>query len=136
MCKLKQIFIILFILVFHSAAQATDRFTISADGQEVKDNKTQLIWQRCPWRMVWSVNLCYGPTASPDHQWALMTATSKGWRIPNIKELASIVDTSHYNPAIDTLIFPATPSTLFWSSSPVILDDNDNIAWVVDFKDG
>jgi hypothetical protein len=39
------------------------------------------------------------------------------WRIPNYRELPSIVDLGHCNPAIDTTVFPSTPSTYHWAAS-------------------
>ncbi len=58
------------------------------------------------------------------------------WRLPNVKELGSIgiLDRTRSNPAIDTVAFPATPPTSFWSSSPYA--SNAPYAWVVDFSYG
>lgn len=39
------------------------------------------------------------------------------WRIPNYFELASIVNLGNCNPAIDTTVFPSTPSDYHWTSS-------------------
>ena len=39
------------------------------------------------------------------------------WRIPNWKELDSIVDLSVTTPCIDGTTFPSTPSTYHWTSS-------------------
>jgi len=39
------------------------------------------------------------------------------WRIPNFFELASIVDLGKYNPVIDIIFFPSTPSDYHWVSS-------------------
>jgi len=54
------------------------------------------------------------------------------WRLPDKKELRSIVDNHAYNPSIDTAAFPATPSSWFWSSSSYA--DNVSLAWDVYFK--
>jgi hypothetical protein len=126
--------LVLAFLVFLPGVQAANRYTVSADGQEVKDNKTQLIWQRCPWGMTWSVNLCVGTAYPYTHEEALSYTNGKVWRLPNVKELASIVDRNYGNPAIDTLMFPATPSSIFWSSSPYPGEGNN--AWYVDFFQG
>ncbi|TAL51535.1 MAG: DUF1566 domain-containing protein [Methylovulum sp.] len=128
------------LLAFLPTAPAADRYTVSANGQEVKDNKTQLVWRRCPEGMSWSVNTCAGSASYLTHQAALQQATSEAagtgvaWRLPNVKELASIVDRSRSYPAIDTLTFPATPSSAFWSSSPDV--GYADGAWSVDFSDG
>jgi hypothetical protein len=46
-----------------------------------------------------------------------MWAGLSDWRLPNKKELRSIVDNHAVDPSIDTAVFPATPAQLFWSSS-------------------
>jgi hypothetical protein len=128
------------LLAFLPRVQAADRYTVSANGQEVKDNKTQLIWRRCPEGMTWSGDTCGGSASTMTHQAALQQAASQAadtgvaWRLPNVKELASIVDRSRSNPAIDTSAFPATPSNAFWSSSPYV--GFTNYAWNVYFNYG
>jgi hypothetical protein len=56
------------------------------------------------------------------------------WRIPNYHELLSIVDLDHCNPAIDTTVFPSTPTTSHWiaSTNPC----NSAHAFYVDFSNG
>jgi hypothetical protein len=56
------------------------------------------------------------------------------WRLPNIKELSSIIEQRCYNPAINLSVFPATPGSYFWSSSPDA--DGSEVAWNVDFGYG
>jgi hypothetical protein len=57
-----------------------------------------------------------------------------GWRLPSRIELASIADWTTSAPAIDTIAFPDTPSTLFWTSSP--LGGSPTLAYLVDFASG
>ena len=122
------------------AAQAADRFVPSSDGQEVTDTKTGLIWRRCAEGMTFKVNTCVGSYNTFTHEAALKRATGEAtrtgvsWRLPNVKELASIVDRSRSSPAIDSKAFPATPSTWFWSSSPYV--GNSDYAWDVYFSYG
>ena len=112
----------------------------SADGSEVTDTKTNLIWRRCPEGMAWSAGTgtCTGTALALTHEGALQQAAAQtgtlGWRLPNVKELSSIVDKTVINPAIDSAIFPATPASLFWSSSPFVTGASS--AWVVDFGAG
>jgi len=49
------------------------------------------------------------------------------WRLPTIKELASIKDLAHYGPAIDTHYFPKTVSSYYWSSTTCA--NNTGTAW-------
>ena len=56
------------------------------------------------------------------------------WRLPNIKELKSIVDDTKYNPAIDTSAFSNTTSDSDWSSTTPA--NTHDYAWIVDFWNG
>ena len=49
----------------------------------------------------------------------LMLGSSNDWRLPNIRELLSIVDHSRYDPAIDP-IFQYTVSDYYWSSTTYV----------------
>jgi len=56
------------------------------------------------------------------------------WRIPDIKELASITNKGTYNPAIDVQFFPNTMSDFCWSSTTdAYLTGN---AWGMNFSYG
>ena len=58
-----------------STTQAAERFTVLANGQEVKDNQTQLIWRRCAEGMSWSGGTCSGSATQLTHEAALQQAT-------------------------------------------------------------
>ena len=127
-----------------TASTPTSRFTISDN--TIIDNTTNLEWQRCRLGTTWDASA----TACPDdgiadndaYTWeqALEAAASNAlnggsdWRLPNIKELASIVEEACYNPAINLELFPDTPSDVFWSSSPFA--NYGNYAWIVSFGYG
>ena len=108
------------------------RYTLQAGGLEVLDEATQLIWKRCPEGL--SGTDCITGTASI-YTWSEALALGDStWRLPNIKELASLVETACYGPAINLTIFPSTPSQSFWSSSPSAYFNTN--AWVIDFYGG
>jgi Protein of unknown function (DUF1566)/Bacterial Ig-like domain len=113
-------------------------FTISANGQEVTDESTGLIWRRCAEGMNWNGSTCAGAALGYTHEAALVFANTQsvvgGWRLPNVKELASLVNKSLIGPAIDTTAFPATPSSYLWSASPYPFASN--YAWSVNFGFG
>ena len=100
----------------------TNRFTILNGGSEVKDNATGLIWQRCSIGQTWSIKGCGAAVEAKKLTWheALKEAHAlgNGYRLPNIRELTSIVEVSCANPAINTTIFPNTADGYYWSSSP------------------
>jgi hypothetical protein len=136
--KIKHLFACLLLPVALGAFAAP--FTVSADGQEVTDTKTGLIWRRCAEGMTASGGTCTGTASAFTHEAALTrastqaTSTGVAWRLPNVKELSSIADKSRSNPAIDTVAFPATPANWFWSSSPYV--GYADYAWVVYFSVG
>ncbi|MDD5030949.1 MAG: DUF1566 domain-containing protein [Rhodoferax sp.] len=128
--------------------QAQTRYSYSANGAEVTDSKTGLIWQRCSAEQSWSGSTCTGTPASYTHEAALSYAqTQTGWRLPNVKELSSITDKTRSNPAIDGTAFPNTQLDWFWSSTPYAGDvslpwvvypnaGDVSFAWGVYFRDG
>ncbi len=92
---------------------------------QVFDNKTGLIWRACAEGMSFDVNNCFGTPSELTHEEALnyVAQVGNGWRLPNAKELESIVDRSFINlntgiAAIDSTAFPSTPPKGFWSSTP------------------
>ncbi len=122
-------------IVTISPAQAQGRYNYSSDGSEVTDSQTGLIWRRCTEGMAWSGGTCTGIATNYTHEATLLRATTQsGWRLPNVKELTSIVDFSRTKPAIDLAAFPATSSGQYWSSSPYAGDSS--YAWAVGFDFG
>ncbi len=120
------------------ASTPTDQFTINGDGT-VTDTHTGLIWKRCPEGQ--SGSDCSQGVAD-DISWdlALQQADSSSfagngdWRLPNIKELTSIVELQCYDPTINLTVFPNDPGSIVWSGSPYAFDSED--AWCVVFDQG
>ena len=121
-------------------AAALERFTVSADGQEVTDAQTSLVWRRCAEGMKWDGKTCMGKamtlklSAAKERTAATAKSEDKSWRIPSKDELKGIVVKSKKNPAIDVFLFPNTPAALFWALRPGFKDNLN--AWVVDFNKG
>jgi Protein of unknown function (DUF1566) len=117
-----------------SGAEAQVRFELTPDGLEVKDHRTGLTWRRCSEGQVLEGSNCSGFGTVFTHEQALSHARSQtGWRLPNVKELASLVDYAYRAPAIDRATFPATPAGPAWTSSPYALPD---VSLAVDFARG
>ena len=102
------------------------------NNDEAQDIRTQLIWKRCTVGQTWTGTNCEGTADSFTWGQALAAGTG-GWRLPNIKELLSIVEVSCASPAINAAVFPDTSDLFFWTSSPYA---NNNQAWSVSFTDG
>ena len=106
---------------------AQERYTASADNQEVIDGKTGLIWRRCAEGMNWKGKTCTGQAVFVTQGDAVARAKAsvspgQEWRLPSMKELSSIVAVREADvgkAAIDPVAFPATPVARFWSSSSV-----------------
>jgi Protein of unknown function (DUF1566) len=118
----------------------TPRFSDKGDGT-VKDNLTNLIWLK---------NVNYSGTFLPVPWFqALMTANTLAagfcgltdrsvagdWRLPNVKELQSLIDFGHFVPALPAgRPFSGVQSAFYWSSTTVA--GGPDGAWVVSLGDG
>ena len=114
-------------------ASAPDaRFILSDD--EAQDLVTNLTWKRCAQGQQWNEESASCSGAATPMTWSqALSESADGWRVPNIKELLSIVEVSCSSPAINTAIFPNTSSVSFWTASPYI---NNAQTWSVSFDDG
>jgi len=124
------------LLGFMPIAASARPFVISAGGTEVTDQATGLTWRRCAEGMVLLGVACTGTPSEMTHEAALqlVTAMKSTWRLPNVKELSSIVDRGFRNPAVDAAAFPFMPSRGFWSSTPYVYAPGN--VWMVSFIDG
>lgn len=129
-----------------------ERFIIHDDGT-VTDKNTDLMWMRCSLGQEWDGNSCIGDLSVALHTWRETLAIAEqetfanysDWRLPNIKELESIIEVSCRNPAINKNVLLGTFThrensygnkfpLMYWSSS---IDANyKTIAWKVDFNRG
>ena len=130
------LFLILTCSVFVSQVQAQNiiehipsntpnsRYEVHENGT-VTDTATGLMWQRCTLGRDWDGNNCIGSDIAYNWQYALQAASDSAlagyddWRLPNIKELRTLVSMDRSQPTINEEIFPATRSSShYWSSSP------------------
>ncbi|MCI5189735.1 MAG: DUF1566 domain-containing protein [Candidatus Electrothrix sp. AS4_5] len=109
----------------------------------ITDLRTRLMWKKCLEGV--SGNLCdTGSPGSFTWQQALQQpgvinnaggfAGHTDWRLPNIRELISIVEEQCKAPAINLDRFPNTPSSSVWSGSPNV--GSSDGAWYVYFDYG
>jgi len=116
------------------------RYQNNGDGTVI-DLYTGLMWQRCTagrsgvdctsgnaTRFTWEEALQYPSDINASGGYAGMN----DWRLPNAKELDSLVEYSCINPAINATFFPETSDFLYWSSSPYY----SLRAWSINFAAG
>jgi len=103
------------------------RFSDNGDGT-VTDHCTGLMWQKDTGNEGTALGWC----SALDYCENLNLAGHTDWRLPNVRELQSIVDYGRSNPSIDP-VFGAT-TFFYWSSTS--LDDGPGVAWIVRFGVG
>lgn len=103
-------------------------YTMNTNGTVI-DNVTGLMWQRQDdnvtrdWAAVWTY--CAG----------LTLATFTDWRLPTKQELQTLIDYGRSNPAIDSIAFPGTEASGYWSSTSDA-SGGGLYSWVVNFSNG
>lgn len=127
------------------ATTPTSRFT-RFDNGTVLDKHTGLMWKACSEGQTWNklAHLCeltpevYEWFAAIQHTQAVNRqdgfADYKDWRLPNIKELLTLVERQCRSPAINLEVFPNSESRMFtfFSSSR----GSSYSYWRVNFDDG
>lgn len=105
----------------------------------VTDNRTGLMWKRCTEGKNNDAT-CTGTAATYVWTSALSqceTLTFAGysdWRLPNMKELISILNYANLNPSINITYFPSTINGFYWSGTTYVGSTPN--AWYVYFADG
>ncbi|MDH5546553.1 MAG: DUF1566 domain-containing protein [Gammaproteobacteria bacterium] len=113
----------------------------------ITDIASSLTWQRCFYGQTWNESLqrCQGNPIKLDWKQALNAAASLNgnWRLPNVKEILTIVDYQCMSPPLNPELFPEAPSSLrsgLWTSTP--LQTNISItspvqsAWLIELGHG
>lgn len=112
-------------MLLMSSAYATGRF-VNISAFIVLDRQTGLLWEARPPVKKMSY------FEAIDYCANLQIEKTGQWRLPHIKELASIIDESSYNPSI----YPYFKSErgLYWSITLNAADHD--YAWLINFNDG
>jgi len=137
----------------------TQPYFANKQGDQIWDQATGLVWQRCSFGQNWDQGACIGAAKQLGFDAALGQA-SKDWRVPTIRELASLIHCSkgksdnkidvndgrlaigdscdmvkqpHASPTINIIAFPETLPE-YWSASQMV--DYPKGAWSVEFLGG
>jgi len=111
-------------------------YTVNADNT-ITDNVTGLVWRRCSQGQNDDAT-CTGTAGTYTWGNALLqceneTADGGGWRLPNVRELMTIVDYGKTTaPRINATAFPSTVSNYYWTSTTYM--SGTNTAWIVYFN--
>lgn len=113
----------------------TQRFIDNADGT-VADALTGLIWIKnanCFNTQTWSVALTSANTLASGACGLTDGSTAGQWRIPNRKELRSLIDYSKSGPSLPTgNPFTSVQNSTYWTST----SSDSETAWFVSLSDG
>lgn len=104
----------------------------------ITDQSTDLRWQKCSMGFSDPLGCASGSASTSDWQSALsycknLTLASRSWRLPNISELRSLIDTSRSLTTINITNFPNTVANFYWSSTSYV---SGAAAWYVNFNYG
>ena len=122
---------------------SNSRYTDNGDGT-ISDQRTDLMWMKCTYGQTYSSGSCTGTATSGDWQAAFAAADASNaansnagtyghtdWRLPNKKELSSIVDLGNTPSTVNQTIFPSTQAAAYWTATPSAADDSK--AFTIDF---
>ncbi len=120
-------------LRWNSNLTGTTRFTTAFPGA-VLDNNTGLVWEQAPdatpriWQSIadspGATNYCVNKNVGG----------TRGWRLPSVAELASLVDPTLSAPFVPGTVFTGVQSASYWSATT-----NERLpdtAWLVEFFNG
>jgi len=119
------------------AVPPPDQYTmISAD--EIRDNYTGLVWQRADSSQTVPMAVVM-PWADARAYCAGLTTGGHTWRLPSIRELATLVDEAQVAPSINRTMFPNTKygsksNNWYWASHQAA--GSTTAAWALNFDDG
>jgi hypothetical protein len=108
---------------------ASKRFKLVMNDEAVLDLETGLVWERSPGTTQRNWNNAI------THCYSKEVGGRKGWRLPTVEELASLVDTTQSNPALPAgHPFQNVQSSSYWSATTNF--GNTSYAWFVGFSNG
>ncbi len=121
----------------------THRFVLDDMGLAA-DTVTGLLWMRCLAGQHWTGSNCDGEpldlglSAALAYSDSFEYAGKTNWRIPNVKELTSIIELSCVQPALNPAVFPNSwfsgYNEYHYTSTPIV--NQEDLFWCVLFSEG
>ena len=122
---------------YYQPVISSPSYTNNGDGTTT-DNVTGLVWVSNSGAVAytWANALSYcTATSAGNMNYGSGYAGKTDWRLPNVRELMSIVDYGAANaPYINTTAFPSTQSSGYWTSTTYSMPTT--AAWSVSFNSG
>jgi hypothetical protein len=120
-----------------------ERFEDHGDGT-VTDRRLKLMWTRCSAGQAWTAGDCAGQAASYSLDSARMLVTDVNqrgtffyddWRLPQLREIATLIERQCSNPRVNLSVFPNTPAGTYWSATPRVGAGQSGQVYVLGFGD-
>lgn len=122
----------------------TSRFQDNGDGT-VTDLQSTLMWLRCsagqqavgascegqPSRMTWAAARALAEDINQRGQYFF-----NDWRLPSLRDLATITERHCSNPRVNLSVFPSTPAAFYWTASSRPVAGSDTGAYALSFGAG
>ena len=130
MCGLLCIRLVVAFIIFPAIAESStcipeNRF-IENHNATVTDIDSGLIWMRCSLGQTWDQPRCNGIAVNLTWNAAYDVAKKLNkkayghvtdWRVPTLRELATLIERQCPQPRINSALFPDTPAARFWSAT-------------------
>jgi len=109
------------------------------------DLRTGMVWSKCALGQTYANGTCSGEATHFATAYDALNAANRvkdnylgqdGFRLPSIKELASIIERQCSYPAINIAVFPDTPSATFLSSTPFPESSDNAVLRTINFSTG
>jgi hypothetical protein len=119
----------------------TERFVQHDDGT-VTDTASGLMWMRCALGQQWTADGCQGEPTLFDWdalEGAAQQINASGdfffndWRVPQLRNLAMLIERQCKEPRTNLAVFPDTPADFFWTSTLRPGDESTDSAYALSF---
>lgn len=109
-----------------SVSLPSERFRDNGNGT-VTDTESRLMWMRCSMGQRWQSGACVGAAGLASWRDAQGhadqvnldgSAAFSDWRLPSLRELATITARECSRPRTNSAVFPGTAPAAYWSATP------------------